>query len=76
MKARNSLTVIARLKSSLVGHFICFSNGTNCLVTWVRGVSRYGPRQSASALGFHVLKSSTLRVALSEFLLTRTEIAR
>jgi hypothetical protein len=77
MKARNTLTVIARLKSSLVGHFIYFSKGTNYLVTWVRGVSRHGARQSGDAVIFHVLKiSTTLRVALSESFPERAVIAR
>jgi len=77
MKARNSLTVIARLKSSLVGHLIYFSKGTNYLVTWVRGVSRHGARQSGDALVFHVLKTSTTsRVALYESFLERAVIAR
>jgi hypothetical protein len=77
MKVRNSLTVIASLTINLVGHLIYFSNGTNCLITWVRGVSRHGARQSGDTLGFHVLKiSTTVRVALSESLLARAEIAR
>ena len=77
MKARNSLTGNARLKSSLVGHFIYFSNGTNYLFTWFRGVSRHGACQSGDARGFYVLKISTsLRVAQSEFFLARAEIAR
>jgi hypothetical protein len=77
MKVRNSLAVIARLKSSLVGYLIYFSKGSSYLVTWVRGVLRRGARQSGDALGFHVLKISTaLRVAVSESFLARAEIAR